>query len=140
MTAKEQRRYKEYQSLRREGVLLRKPVQACTILFNSGSETTPHRVAKTLCAEAMNNAGWVVDAEIEMQDGEADLIAWGRRDYPTWCIEIETDPPEGVVNDYLEQYVHNTPIDDLCVLRIEDMPNEMDAALGWVEQQLPVQV
>lgn len=138
MTAKEEHRYKRLNDLQRNGVQVRK---SSDIRFNSGSETGQHIVCKALAGHVMQQAGWVVNGEVEIEgQGDVDVLAWGRQGYLDWAIEVETSPPEGIQEKYLEQYIYPTPINDLVILNCNDMPSNFTDALAWVSDQLPAQI
>jgi hypothetical protein len=137
MTAKEEHRYKKLHELNRHGV----DVEGySSIEFNSGSETSQHLTCKALASYWMEQAGWIVNGEVEIEGrGDVDVLCWGRQDYMSYAIEIETSPPDNVEQKYLEQYIHGTPIDELVILNCNAMPNELDHASAWVADQLPIQ-
>jgi hypothetical protein len=126
------------QDLQREGVDVRKPTD---IRLNAGgaSETAVHLICKSLATYWMAQAGWVVNGEVEVENrGDVDVLCWGRQDYMSYAIEVESSPPEGVEQEYLEKYIRGTPIDELIVLNANNCPVDHDAALAWVHDQLPV--
>jgi hypothetical protein len=138
MTAKKKRRLKQLRDLQRNGV----DAQSYShIQFNSGSETSQHLICKAFASYWLDQAGWVVNGEVTVEGrGEVDILAWGRQGYMSYCVEVETSPPEDVAQRYLEQYIHGTPIDELVVLNCNAMPNELDHASAWVADQLPVEL
>jgi hypothetical protein len=60
-------------------------------------------------------------------------LAWGQRE--TICIECETNPNNDVVRDKLDRYVHGTPIDEMFLLDVDEMPYDIHGAYAWVDDQ-----
>jgi len=103
--------------------------------FNSGSETINHSVCKHLSAHYLRHElGYKVAFETTHQKrGEIDVLAWGERE--TICIECETNPNNDVVRDKLDRYIHGTPIDEMFVLNVDEMPYDIHGAYTWVDDQ-----
>jgi hypothetical protein len=104
---------------------------------NAGSETFRHLVAKTaVCHIGINNGYWV-SSEVETAYGEVDVCLWGNPDRLTYAVEVETGNPKAVKEDKLNRYVERQPgIDDMILINVTDMPVNMLDALGYVSDQL----
>ena len=103
--------------------------------FNSGSETINHSVCKHLSAHYLRHElGYKVAFETTHQKrGEIDVLAWGERE--TICIECETNPNNDVIRDKLDRYIHGTPIDEMFLLNVDEMPYDIHGAYTWVDDQ-----
>jgi len=103
--------------------------------FNSGSETVAHSVCKHLSAHYLRHElGYKVAFETTHQKrGEIDVLAWGQRE--TICIECETNPNNDVVRDKLDRYIHGTPIDEMFLLNVDEMPHDIHGAHAWIDEQ-----
>jgi len=109
-----------------------------SVAFNSGSETAQHAVCKMLVAHYLKHEqGYRIDSEVEHEDrGEIDIVAYGVSDEPAFAVECETSPTEDVIKDKVERYVYNTPMRDVFVLNVTEMPSEIMEAYAWVSDNL----
>jgi len=109
-----------------------------SVAFNSGSETARHAVCKMLVAHYLKQEqGYRIDSEVEHNDrGEIDIVAYGLEDEPAFAVECETSPTEDVIEDKIERYVYNTPMRDVFVLNVTEMPSDIMDAYAWVESEL----
>jgi type I site-specific restriction endonuclease len=105
-----------------------------SVEFNSGSETTKHVVGKTLVAKVGKDQGYRVCSEVEHDDrGEIDIVLYGRKDEAPVAIELETNPQEDTISDKVERYVRGTPIRDILLINLDDMPTDIDEAEEWIQ-------
>jgi len=124
-----------YNDLRREGVALQKHNQ---IRGNGGAETARHLAAKTFAFHAATNAGWRVSSEVEVPQGEIDLVLFKDRETRVWAVEVETSPTEEVAQDKLERYVKQQPgIDDMVLINVTNMPETIMESYFYIERQIP---
>jgi hypothetical protein len=108
------------------------------IEFNSGSETIPHVIGKALVGHIARHHGYRVSSEVVVPNGEIDIILWGNEDRLSYAVELETSPNEETKQDKLERYVKETPLDDMILLNLNEMPiNPLEAA-KWIQEELGV--
>jgi len=106
------------------------------IEFNSGSESREHFFAKAAVAWVLRERGYRVDSEVEMENGEVDIVAYGRPDGDMIAVEVETDPQEEVIEDKIERYVRNQPVRECFVLNVDEMGSSIDGMIEWAEENL----
>jgi len=109
-----------------------------SIEFNSGSETVKHCIAKTLAAHAGKQAGYRVASEVAHsgERGEIDVLLYAHPERLTLAVEAEVSPTDDVVQDKVERYVHNTPVDDLALLNVNSLSSDYLDAYGEVKEVL----
>jgi len=107
-----------------------------SIQFNAGSETFRHLVAKSAAAFYLKHEqNYRVDSEVKHSErGEIDILAWNEKDII--AVECETSPTEEVIRGKLERYHEGTPIRDVFVLNVTEMPEEILPAYEWVSSQI----
>ena len=107
-----------------------------SIQFNAGSETFRHLVAKSAAAFYLkHDQGYRVDSEVTHPErGEIDILAWNADDII--AVECETAPTEEVITDKLERYYEGTPIRDVFVINVTEMPAEILPAYEWIVGEL----
>lgn len=127
--------YPEYRELTSAGWSVSKTNNAS---FNGGSsETYQHWMGKCAAAYVGVENGYRVDSETEHQErGEIDILLYGNPERITLAVEIETDPENDVVQDKLERYVYNTPIQDMILIDVDEIPTEMHRAKHYVAGEL----
>jgi len=104
--------------------------------FNSGSETAKHVIAKSLVGHIGLNNGYRVSSEVQCLKGEIDVVLWGNTDRLSYAVECETSPTDDVVESKLQRYVKETPLDDMVVVNVTQLPENHRDALGYVAEQL----
>lgn len=114
---------------------------------NSGSETIQHYITKSICAYIMEQNGWIVNSEVEIEQEpndpnpkECDLVCWGNMGRNSWIIEIERNAKQEVLDQKLDVYVKQTNVSDMTVIHPGEIPDNLQDALGAIEQQLPIQL
>jgi len=126
--------WQEYRELHNNGWNVNKTNQ---IRPNSGSETVKHLVAKALVAHAGLQAGYKVDSEVSHSHrGEIDILLYGLSQRLTLAVEVETSPTDETVQDKVDRYVNNTPIDDLVLVNVTELPTDMLDAYGEIKEVL----
>jgi len=105
------------------------------VKFNSGSETLAHASLKlTVAWYLKQECGYRIDTEVEMSNGEVDVLAWTAGDIIV--VECETSPTEAVVSDKIARYVENEPPRECWVLNVNDAPEERSTCYRWVSEEL----
>lgn len=128
--------WQEYRELHNNGWNVNKHNQ---IRPNSGSETVKHLVAKALVAHAGLELGYKVDSEVSHSHrGEVDILLFGNPDRLMLAVECETSPTDEVIQDKVDRYVKNTPIDDLVLVNVTELPTDMLDAYGEIKELLTV--
>lgn len=107
-----------------------------SIEFNSGSETGKHVIAKALVGHIGVINGYRVSSEVECSNGEIDVVLWGVDDRLSLAVECETSPTEETIQSKLERYVKETPLDEIVVINVTEMPDNYHDALGYVADEL----
>lgn len=104
--------------------------------FNSGSETLAHSVCKQVAGHYLHaELGYHIGFEVSHPErGEIDVLAWNEDDIV--CVECETSPTDDVIDDKLSRYVEGTPIRDMFILNVSELPAEWSHAYKWVDEQL----
>ena len=126
--------WEEYRELQTRGW---EPQKTNQVRLNSGSETARHAVAKMLVAHAGSNAGYRVSSEVpHSHRGEVDILLWGHPDRLTLAVECEVSPTDDVVEDKVDRYIRDTPIDDLALVNVSTLSTDMLEALGEVKEVL----
>jgi len=129
----------EYRILKDSGVDVSKTNQ---IRFNGGAtETARHLLIKSLVAHIGLEARYRVDSETPVEtdsatDSAIDVLLWGHDSRLTYAVEVETSPLPEVVESKLDKYVNQTAVDDMLVLNVNDAPDDMTDAYGWVASEL----
>lgn len=118
--------WEEYQNIQRYGWELQRQNQ---VRLNSGSETVKHCVAKMLAAHAGHQAGYRVASEVRHeQRGEIDVLLYGHDERITLAVECETSPTDDVIEDKVDRYIRNSPIEDIAVINVTQLPTDMHEA------------
>ena len=104
--------------------------------YNSGSETLAHSVCKLITGHYLkHDCGYKVDFEVEHPTrGEIDVLAWGETD--SICVECETNPSDDTISDKIDRYVTGTPIRDMFLLNVDNLPVGWTEAYLWIDEQL----
>jgi len=85
-----------------------------------------HAVAKMLAGFAGSQAGYRVSSEVTHTGrGEIDVLLWGHEDRLTLAVECETSPTDEIVEDKVDRYVRDTPIDDLALINVTELPDSI---------------
>lgn len=103
---------------------------------NSGSETVPHLVAKTLVARVGVVNGYRVSSEVSVPEGSIDCVLWGHPDRLTYAVECETGLLPEVKESKVDRYVKQTPIDDIQFIEVNDLPMNMLKGYAYVANEL----
>lgn len=106
------------------------------VAFNSGSETFKHAQCKFVAAWSLHEQGYRVASEVEMPDGEIDVLGYATEDKDCIAVECETSPTEEVIKDKLDRYVYNQPVRDMFLMNVNEMPLNGLEATEWVRDQL----
>lgn len=103
--------------------------------FNHGSETLRHATAKLLAAWCLRQKAYRVDTEVSHYSrGAIDVLGYaGTR---IVAVELETSPTEEIIEDKLNRYVSGTPINEMFLINISEMPENILDAYEWIEDQL----
>lgn len=126
--------WEDRQALQQAGWDITKPD---SVQFNSGSETTSHRVCKLLAAGALKDRKYRIGSEVAHPDrGEIDVVGYGHPERRPVAVECETNPTDGVIEDKLDRYYRGTPFREVFVLAVDAMPAEIAAADEWVRAEL----
>ncbi|WLW38126.1 hypothetical protein [Halorubrum tailed virus BLv36] len=105
------------------------------VKFNSGSETLAHANLKlTVAWYLKQECGYRIDTEVEMPEGEVDVLAWKGSDII--IVECETSPTQAVVSDKISRYVENQPPRECWVLNVNDAPEERSTCYKWVSEEI----
>jgi hypothetical protein len=110
--------------------------QKDSVAFNSGSETQRHAFCKLAVAWVLKERGYRIDSEVTMDNGEVDILAYGREDGDIIAVECETSPTKEVVRDKIDRYVSGQPVRECFVLTVNDMPNTIQEAVEWARGEL----
>jgi len=90
-----------------------------------------------LVAHAATNAGYRVASEVEHGSrGEIDVLIYGHPDRLTLAVECETSPTDDVIEDKVDRYIRDTPIDDLALVNVSTLSTDMLDALGEIKEVL----
>lgn len=109
------------------------------VRLNSGSETATHVIAKALVAHIASEQGWRVSSEVDVPQGEIDVLLHKTPQERVWAVELETNPTPDVKQSKLNRYVQQIPgIDDIAIINISDMPVEIPHAKQYLQEELPV--
>lgn len=129
------RQWEAYRQLERAGVTLERPN---SIRWNAGgeSETIKHIVGKVLVGTVGLRNDYRVNSEVEVEDGEIDVLLFGNPDRLTYAVELETSPTDETIRSKIERYVTPYPIQDIQVLNLNDMPMDIVDAYAWVADVL----
>lgn len=109
------------------------------VAFNSGSETPLHAHAKMSAAFILRENGYRVDSEVKHDTrGEIDILAYGHESrLSPIAVEVESNPFGEVVQDKLKRYVDGTPITEMYLINVSELPenisemhDEIAAVLG----------
>jgi hypothetical protein len=108
-----------------------------SIQFNSGSETTRHIVCKSLVGRYLKHeCNLRIDSEVTHPErGEIDIVAYGEES-PPFAVEVETNVTDDVTSDKLERYYEGTPLREVYILELLDMPTDWNEAYQWVAEEL----
>lgn len=109
-----------YRDLKDSGVSLQKRNQ---IRFNSGSESVDHLIAKAIVGYIGHKNDYRVSSEVEVPNGEIDIVLWGHKERLSYAVEVETNPEDQTIQDKLETYIYQTNIDDMIVINPEIVGN-----------------
>jgi len=107
-----------------------------SIEFNSGSETSTHVLAKVIVGHLGVTNGYRVSSEVRCPKGEIDVVLFGHPDRLSYAVELEHSPTAEVKESKLERYVLSTPLDELCLININNLPKDRFEAVAWVADQL----
>lgn len=107
-----------------------------SIEFNSGSETGTHVLAKAIVGHLGVSNGYRVSSETQCPKGEIDMVLWGHPDRLSYAVELEHSPTKEIKQSKLERYVLGTPLDELCLININNLPKDRHKALAWIGEQL----
>jgi hypothetical protein len=126
--------WSEYRALKDAGWQVTKTNQ---VRFNGGSETVEHSVAKMLAAHAGKEAGYRVSSEVEHDTrGEIDVLLFGCDSRISLAVECENDVQDDVVEDKVDRYVRGTPIDDIAVIAVDELPENIPEAYEEIKTVL----
>jgi len=107
------------------------------IAFNAGSETPEHKLCKLAVADVLHDRGYRIDSEVEMGEGEVDIVGYANPDrINPIAVECETNPDDETVDDKLSRYWENEPIAECYILPVEEMPTGIHEAITWAESEL----
>lgn len=107
------------------------------IEFNAGSETWRHVVTKAAVGYIGRRYGYWVSSEVEVPQGEIDVLLWGLPDRNVWACEVETDVTEATKQDKLRRYVlEQEGIDDMILIDVDEMPETLSNAVEYVNAQM----
>jgi len=107
--------------------------------YNSGSETVRHSICKQLAGHYLKHElDYRVDMEVPHETrGTVDVLAWGKPDrISPLAVECETSPTQAVEQQKYEAYYVGTPIQELYVLNVSEMPDTTMDAYEWVSKRL----
>lgn len=131
MKAKE---WSEYRALRDSGWQVQKHNQ---VRLNGGSESKDHLLAKSMVAHAGKEAGYKVSSEVEHdRRGEIDILLYGNDGRLTLAVECETNPTDDVMADKRQRYVDGTPIDEMFVISVDELPANIDHAYNKIKEKI----
>lgn len=93
---------------------------------NDGSESFEHYMAKAVTCHILEGRGLGYSTEVEHNHrGEIDVLWHGPEDGAALAIEIQDDMSDETLSDKLDRYVHGTPIRDMLVINLDDLPEDM---------------
>jgi len=103
--------------------------------YNSGSETLAHSSLKHVVGHYLTHeCGYRVSFEVEMPQGEVDVVAYSTDDII--IVECETSPTEDVIEDKLERYIHGEPPRECFLLNVNDAPADIFECYEWVSEEI----
>jgi len=113
-------------------------VQDNSVRSNAGSETVRHFVCKSLVVHYLRQQGLSVTTEAAHGDrGQVDILCHGPDDGAPFAVEVETAPTAETIKDKLDRYVDGSPLREMFVLNVNEMPEHTLDAYAWVSSQLP---
>ena len=133
---------KQYQALRQLQNANVKATKENTIKFNAGgsSETIKHIVGKTLVARSGLLNGYQIDTEVEVPQGEIDVLLHSHPDRSTYAVELETGLTDETKTSKIRRYVNSVaPIDDIIFIEVTNIPMDMVEAQEYINKQLGLQ-
>ena len=127
--------YEDYRRLTDAGFDLQ---DSTYVKLNSGSETAKHALAKTLCARYLDQLGYTVESEVQLENqGTVDLLAYGHSERLNYVVEVETSPTRDTMLNKVEKYVKsNQAVDDMLWVNVTAMPTDMLDAQEYVKTEL----
>jgi len=130
----EVKQWSEYRALKDAGWNCQKNNQ---VRFNGGSERVTHSVAKMLVAHAGKEAGYRVSSEVSHPErGEIDILLFGCDARISLAVECETNVQDDVVEDKVSRYIRGTPIDDIAVIAVDELPENIPEAYEKIKTVL----
>lgn len=134
MTKRTRNEYRQRRELTAAGWEITQTDRVC---FNGGSESNRHFVAKSQVAWFLSQQGYRIDSEVQndSETAEADIIAYGN-DEPAFVVEVETGITDEITEKKLEQFYHNEPFCEVYLLEVNDMPEDRNEQLKWVQNEL----
>lgn len=133
MTKRERNEYEQRRTLQNAGVRVDK---RDVIQPNHGSETFKHKLGKLAVAHVLEERGYRYDSEVEVPDGEIDMLGYANAEKDCIAVEIETSPTQEVITNKIERYVENLPIRECFVLNANEIPMDGMEAVEYVKEQL----
>ncbi len=131
MSKREQVIYKQFKRLNHQGWNIKH--KGNHVHFNGGSETTHHRVAKTVAASVCIDEGYRVASEVECPEGEADILAYGLEDRYPIVIELENDLSERVAKQKRRQYDVGD-IREIYIIDLDNAPDDPDKLYEHIQE------
>lgn len=124
----------EYRELKDYGVEVEKRTNIRT---NHGSETAAHIIAKALVTHIGTNNEYIVNGETPTPDGGAiDCCMWGHPDRLSYAVELEHSPTQEVIDSKLDRYVENTPLDDMILINLNELPTHRLEMVQFIADEL----
>jgi len=132
MTKRDRAEYEARTTLQKAGWDVQKQD---SVKFNGGSETRSHAHAKLTVAWYLKyECGFRVDTEVEMGDGEVDVVAWEEDDIVV--VEVETSPTDDVVKDKIGRYVKGQPPRECWLLNVGEIPSDIHEAYEHIANKI----
>lgn len=134
----DKRRHDEYQARRELSDFGAKVQQRDAVAFNAGpsSETLKHYIAKAVTAYILRERGYRVDTEVEMPDGELDVLGYANGEGDMIGVELETNVTQDVKSRKIDQFYTNTPLRECWIIEVNDLPTDIEAMKAEIEAQL----
>ena len=123
MSKREKTIYQQYRDLNNSGWQIPN-TQEILCRANGGSESLKHRVAKTVAASVLVDAGYRTHSEVETDAGdEADVLGYGLADRKPVVIELENSLTQEVKSKKLSQYLRGG-VSEVWVIDLDNAPKD----------------
>jgi len=105
-----------------------------SVHFNSGSETLGHAELKLVACWHLKKLGYRIDTEVELSNGEVDILAYDGDDIIV--VEIETNADPETIQDKIKRYTQNEPPRDIFVIDPTNAPETLSDRREFVSEEI----